>query len=78
MSLYCFFSVCKNIDNLYYNQSILYSARSFFMMQEFNEAIPLYEFIVLNGNNFSKNDYVESLKKLFICYNNCLGRFIVG
>lgn len=69
-ALKCFFSVCKNIDNLYYNQSILYSARSFFMMQEFNEAIPLYEFIVLNGNNFSKNDYVESLKKLFICYNN--------
>ena len=39
-------------------------------MQKFNEAIPLYEFIILHGNVYQKNDYVESLKKLVICYNN--------
>ena len=69
-ALECFYKVSQNAENHYYNESILYAARCYFLVQEFEKAITLYEFIISNGNNYTKNDYVESLKKLFICYNN--------
>lgn len=69
-ALECFYKVSQNKENHYYNESILYAARCYFLVQEFEKAITLYEFIISNGNNYTKNDYVESLKKLFICYNN--------
>lgn len=69
-ALECFYKVSQNTENHYYYESILYAARCYFLIQEFEKAITLYEFIISNGNNYAKNDYVESLKKLFICYNN--------
>ena len=69
-ALTCFYDICQNKESPFFYDSVLFSARSYFLMQKFNEAIPLYEFIISNGNVYQKNDYVESLKKLVICYNN--------
>jgi len=55
----------------FYNPSILYSAKSFYKLDEYEKAVPLYEYVIQNGNYYSSSDYNDSLQKLMICYNNC-------
>lgn len=61
----------KNKNLTFYNQSILYSAKCFYKLEDFNNAIPLYEFVVQNGTGYAPADYNDSLQKLLLCYNNC-------
>lgn len=69
-ALNVFYSICKNADSEYYSKSVLYAGRSYFQMQDFSKAIPLFEYIVTHGSQYEKSDYVESLQKLFVSYNN--------
>ena len=68
-----FYVSCKaatlNNENDIYNLSIFYSAECYYNMEQFNNAVPLYEYVIENGKYFSKADYITSAKKLLISYN---------
>ena len=52
-----------------YAPSVLYSARAFYDIENWKESIPLFEYVISNGNAYDSIDYNEALQKLFICYN---------
>lgn len=54
----------------YYPEAILNSARLNYRNKNFIEAISLFEYVIQNGNNFSKEDYADALLKLMDSYNN--------
>ena len=54
----------------FYPLSILYSARINFFMELYEKSIPLFEYVITNGNYFSKAEYDEALQKLLFAYNN--------
>lgn len=63
-------SLClTNNDMEFYAYSIFYSGRIFYELEKFQEAAPLFEYVVANGNSFEKSEYDEVIQKLFICYN---------
>lgn len=68
-----FYRACSlsltNEDMEFYPQSLLYSGRAFYELEEWKEAIPLFEYVAANGNAFDAAEYGEALQKLFICYN---------
>lgn len=72
-ALESFYLACSlaltNNDMELYPSSALYSGRAFFELEKWNEAVPLFEYVVSYGKNFDKADYGEALQKLFICYN---------
>jgi TPR repeat protein len=69
-SLNYFYKVCENsllnkkMD--FYNPSVLYSARIYFLQNEYEKSIPLLEYVLQNGKNYSMNEYEEVLQKYFI------------
>lgn len=65
----CALSLKRNNKEIY-NNSILYSARSFYKLEDFKSAVPLFEYVVQNGDFYGTQDYYESLQKLMLCYNN--------
>ncbi len=64
----CILSQTNN-NQEYYPAAVFYSGRAFYDLEKWQEAIPLFEYVVANGNQFDSSDYGESLQKLFICYN---------
>ena len=68
-----FYLACKlslTIDSLeYYAPSVLYSGRVFYRLEKYEEAVPLFEYVVSNGKSYSSSEYTESLQKLFVSYN---------
>jgi len=54
----------------YYYLSILYAGRINFFMELYQDSLPLLEYVVGNGNYYSKRDYDEALQKLFFAYNS--------
>lgn len=66
----CELSVKRN-NFTFYNPSILFSGRAFFKLEEYEKAIPLFEYVIENGNYYSASDYNEVLQKLMISYDNC-------
>ena len=68
--LYLACKLCLTNDSLeYYAPSVLYSARVFYKLEQYKDAVPLFEYVVSNGNVYSSIEYTESLQKLFISYN---------
>lgn len=53
----------------YYNQAMLYSARSLFVTKNYSQAVPVMEYIVNNKSSYSQDDYNEILQRIMICYN---------
>lgn len=53
----------------YYHSSILYSARSFYALEKYEEAYPLFEYVISNGNQYTKADFDEALQKIMLSYN---------
>ena len=58
-----------NDDMTWYAPGVLYSGRIFYELTKWEDAIPLFEYVVSNGRLFDSADYTEALQKLFICYN---------
>ena len=59
----------KNNEMECYAPSMLYSARAFYELEKWEEAKPLFEYVISNGKLFDKAEYSEAAQKLFICYN---------
>lgn len=72
-SLEKFHTACSlaliNKDMEFYAPSVLGSARVFYVLEKWNEAIPLFEYVISNGKLYAKNDYSEAMQKLFVSYN---------
>lgn len=64
----CEVSLKKN-NLTYYNSAVLFSGRSFYKLDDYEPAVPLFEYVIENGDNYSSQDYNEALQKLMICYN---------
>ena len=56
--------------NEFYPSSILYAGRIYFFMELYDKAVPLFEYVVANGDSFSKPEYDEALQKLLFSYNS--------
>jgi len=57
-------------NNSKYNyKSIFYSAKCFYNIELYENAVPLLEYIVANGNNYSSIDYSDSILTLFNSYS---------
>ena len=59
----------KNNEMECYAPSMLYSARAFYELEKWEEAKPLFEYVISNGKLFGKTEYSEAAQKLFLCYN---------
>lgn len=58
----------KNLE--YYNLSVFYSGKIFFSLKDYNNAIPIFEYILQTPESCpSENDYYEILQKIMISYN---------
>lgn len=58
-----------NESMTYYYPSLLYSARIFVIKEEYDQALPMLEYIVKNGHFYGLEDYTECVQKLFSVYN---------
>lgn len=63
-----FYLSCKKD---YYNQSICFAAQCFYLLGNKKEAIPLFEYIIQNGNKYAPQDYSICAVQLINCYKNC-------
>ena len=54
----------------FYHSSILFAGRICFFMEMYEETIPLLEYVVSNGPEFTKAEYDEALQKLLFAYNS--------
>lgn len=54
----------------FYAPSILYAARIYYSQTDYAKSIPLFEYIVQNGNLYLPDEYEEVLQKLFRAYNS--------
>lgn len=73
-ALKAFYTACsisqKEKDYTFYNTSIIYSARIYYNSNQFEKSLPLFEYIISKGKQYSKTDYDEALQKLFVVYSN--------
>ena len=74
-ALNAFYTAC-DVENReekkeYYHSSLFFSGRIYFFMELYDKAVPLFEYVVANGNYYSKPEYDESLQKLCFAYNSC-------
>ena len=68
--LYLACKLCLTNDSMEcYPSSVLYSARVFYHLEQYKNAIPLFEYVVSNGKTYSSNEYSEGLQKLVVSYN---------
>lgn len=56
--------------NDFYPLAILYAGRINYFMELYEKALPLLEYVVSNGNYYSKSEYDEALQKLLFSYNS--------
>ena len=59
-----------NNEMEYYPQAVLYSAYIFYELEEYKNAIPLFEYVITNGKKYEAAAYGEAIQKLFVCYNS--------
>lgn len=53
----------------YYYPSVLYAARIFYVQENFEKAVPLFEYVIQNGSNYHGKDFDETVQKLLTSYN---------
>ena len=54
----------------YYPSSILYAGRINYFIELYEKSIPLLEYVISNGNYYTKPEYDEALQKLLFAYNS--------
>lgn len=70
-ALSCYYLYCNSAgeDAKLYANAILGAARIYYKKNEFEKAIPLFEYAVQNGAKYAQEDFFESLVKLSDSYN---------
>lgn len=64
--------LAKSEENLtVYNPAVLYAAKSYYQLDQYESASKLYEYVIKHGKNYSVADYNDSLQKIMLSYNNC-------
>ena len=53
----------------FYAPSVFGAGRVFYVLEKWNEVLPLFEYVVSNGKSFGTEDYNEAVQKLFVSYN---------
>lgn len=72
-----FYEVCfryseKNLPDsvrTFYNMSVLYAGKSFYRLNEFAKAVPLFEKVISGGNEYGFSEYGDTCVMLFDCYS---------
>lgn len=59
----------KNKEMECYAPCMLYSARAFYELEKWEEAKPLFEYVITNGKSYNNAEYGEAAQKLFVSYN---------
>ena len=54
----------------YYDISMLYAGRIYYILEDYAKAVPIFEYIAANGKKFTVKAYDEALQKLFVSYAN--------
>lgn len=54
----------------YYDISMLYAGRIYYIQGDYAKAVPVFEYIAANGKKFTVKAYDEALQKLFVSYAN--------
>ena len=57
-------------EKKYYSAAVLQIGTIYFKKHDYKKAIPLFEYVVQNGTNFSSEDYASALFCLMDSYNN--------
>ena len=73
-ALNSFYTAC-DVENReekkeYYHSSLFFSGRIYFFMELYDKAVPLFEYVIANGEYYSRPEYDESLQKLCFAYNS--------
>ncbi len=65
----------KTAENLaeYYAFSLLYGGNCYFAASDFKNAVPLFEYVISHGEQYSLEDYEDSALALAQCYNSLGG-----
>lgn len=56
-------------DKSYYPRSVFYSGKIFYQLEMYAKALPLYEYVIAHGNEYSVKDYEEAFLRTCVCYN---------
>ena len=71
-ALDCFYMATKvsliDEQTEFYNSSILYSAKCFFELKEYEKASYLYEYVISNGKNYTQDEYENAFNNLLFSY----------
>ena len=63
-------SLALTDENLeFYNPSILYAGKIYYLLENYEKAYPLFEYVIRNGKNYDKKEYGQALQKLMLSYN---------
>ena len=54
----------------YYDISMLYAGRIYYIQGDYAKAVPVFEYIAANGKKFTVKAYDEALQKIFVSYAN--------
>ena len=54
----------------YYDISMLYAGRIYYLQGDYAKAVPVFEYVAANGKKFTVKAYDEALQKLFVSYAN--------
>lgn len=54
----------------YYDISMLYAGRIYYLQGDYAKAVPVFEYVAVNGKKFTVKAYDEALQKLFVSYAN--------
>ena len=72
-ALESFYLACKlaliNEEEEYYDASVFFSAESYYILEDYENAYPLYEHVVSKGNVYDKDEYTSCVIRLMDSYN---------
>lgn len=57
------------VKNTFYDDAILYAARTNVKINNDKAAVPLFEYVIAHGKSYSQNDYEDSVLELLSAYN---------
>lgn len=64
----CFYSAAS-LSSKYYAESILYGARTYKAVNDYENAAILYKYVIANGKKYSQDDYEKSSSDILNVYN---------
>ena len=72
-ALESFYLACKlsliNDEKEYYDSSVFYAAECYYILEDYENAYPLYESVIANGKSYDKMEYTNCVIRLMTSYN---------